>query len=131
MNSVIEKNGKKYDVSTLQLILGDQDFDVENEINPEYLLLCEAVDNPSTLPFLLADFYSIDLPEPDDFRLSLMRVQVDSDLRLGEDIQKHQQRAYVARIIEKIIFSELFLTLSMEEQGADGEGLVFLPEKDT
>lgn len=131
MNSFIEKNGKQYDVSTLQLILGDQDFDMKAEINSEYLLLCEAVDNPSILPYLLADFYSIDLPDPDDFRLSLMRVQVDSDLRLGEDIQKHQQRAYVARTIEKIIFSELFLTFSLEEQGSDGEGFVLLPEKDT
>ncbi len=131
MNSVIEKNGKQYNVSTLQLILGDQDFDQKAGISAEYLLFCEAVDNPSILPYLLADFYSIELPEPDDFRLSLMRVQVDSDLRLGEDIQKHQQRAYVARIIEKIIFSELYLTFSMDEEGADGEGVVGISEKDT
>ncbi|MDK2891617.1 hypothetical protein [Methanohalophilus sp.] len=121
MNSFIEKNGKQYNVSTLKLILGDQDFDLNAEIGAEYLLLCEAVDNPSILPYLLADFYSLDLPEPDDFRLSLMRVQVDSDLRLGEDIQKHQQRAYVARIIEKMLFSEIFLTFSVEEPGVDSD----------
>ena len=62
MNSVIEKNGKQYNISTLQLILGDQEFDAKAEISEEYLLFCEAVDNPSTLPYLLADFYSIDLP---------------------------------------------------------------------
>jgi len=131
MNSVIEKNGKRYNVATLQLILGDQDFDPQAEIGDEYLLLCEAVDNPSMLPYLLADFYSIDLPDPNDFRLSLLRLQVDSDLRLGEDIQKHQQRTYVSRIIEKIIFSELFLTFSVEEQGAENGSFVVLPGKDT
>lgn len=131
MNSPIEKNGKLYDLATLQLVMGTHDLNPQEKIDEEYLLLCEVVENPSMLPYMLADFYSLDLSEPDDFRLSLLRIQVDSDLRLGEDIQKHQQRSYVARIIEKLIFSELFLTFTVEEQGGEGEGFVTVPERGT
>ncbi|WP_406657264.1 hypothetical protein V7O62_01545 [Methanolobus sp. ZRKC2] len=47
--------------------------------------------------------------DEDAFRFSLIRIQIDSDLRMNEDIQKHQHRKYVARTIEKLMFSDILL----------------------
>jgi hypothetical protein len=42
-------------------------------------------------------------------RLSLIRVQVEAEMRMNEDIQRYQQRRYVAQVIEILLFNDLLL----------------------
>ncbi|KXS41787.1 MAG: hypothetical protein AWU59_1938 [Methanolobus sp. T82-4] len=79
------------------------------DLPEEVLLLCEVIDNPYLLPFYIETFYRMKIADEEAFRFSLIRVQIDSDLRVNEDIQKHQQRKYVVRTIEKLLYSDLLL----------------------
>ncbi len=123
MDEKVRMNGKGYSLDTLSLVTGDKDmgYDISG-VAKEYLLLCEVIDDPYALPFLLDRFNSMELPDPEAFRLSLMRIQVDSDLRINEDMEKHQHRAYVARTIEKLLYSEVLLEIARELDFTVDEG---------
>ena len=82
------------------------------DIANELLILCEVLDKPYKLPYLLEKCYSMKINDEQAFRFSLLRVQVDSDLRMHQDIQKHQQRSYVARTIEKLLYRDLMLEVA-------------------
>ena len=41
-----------------------------------------------------------------------MRVQIDSELRMNEDIQMHQRRKFAAQVIEKMLFGEVFIEMA-------------------
>ena len=110
INGNVTIEGKKYSLDILKLVTGKQDGKIEFEDVPkELLILCEILDEPYKLPYLLESYYSMKIGDEQAFRFSLLRVQVDSDLRMHEDIQKHQQRSYVARTIEKLLYRELML----------------------
>lgn len=47
--------------------------------------------------------------EREDLRMALIRVQIDSELRMQEDILRYQQRRYVAQVIEILLYKELLL----------------------
>ncbi|MEA1985171.1 MAG: hypothetical protein U9N13_05910 [Euryarchaeota archaeon] len=115
MDEKVRINEKGYSLDTLGLVTGDrnQGSDISG-VAQEYLLLCEVIDDPYALPYLLDRFNSMELPDPEAFRLSLIRIQVDSDLRINEDMEKHQHRAYVSRTIEKLLFSDVLLEIVRE-----------------
>lgn len=97
-------------MESLSLVIGRTDLHGMTESIPEEaLLLCEVIDNPQKLPFYIETFYRMKISDEDAFRFSLIRIQVDSDLRMNEDIQKHQHRKYISRTIEKLLFSEILL----------------------
>ncbi len=110
INGNITIEGKEYSSKILELIIGKKGDKVEFEsISQELLILCEVLDDPYKLPYFLETYYSMEISDEQAFRFSLLRVQVDSDLRMHEDIQKHQQRGYVARTIEKLLYRDLML----------------------
>lgn len=110
INGNVTIKGKKYSSDILELIIGKKGDKVEFEsISKELLILCEVLDDPYKLPYFLETYYSMEISNEQAFRFSLLRVQVDSDLRMHEDIQKHQQRSYVARTIEKLLYRDLML----------------------
>ncbi|MBN2488175.1 MAG: hypothetical protein JXA98_04020 [Methanosarcinaceae archaeon] len=112
MNDYVTIDGKNYSKEIIGLVTGNQNIDIELEKIPAcFLMLCEVIDNPYKLPYFLETFYSMDIDDENTFRFSLVRVQVDSDLRMNEDIQKHQQRRYVARTVEKLMYHEVMLEL--------------------
>ena len=131
MTNCVNIKGKDYSLDTLGLIVGTQNLKITNSFAEEYLLLCEVVDNPFILPFFLEIFYTMDIKDPENFRLALWRVQVDSDLRLGEDISKHQQRSYVTRTLERLLFSEVLLEVVEEPDTSDESGFLFNSGEDT
>ncbi|WP_129597398.1 hypothetical protein [Methanohalophilus profundi] len=131
MTNCVNIKGKDYSLDTLGLIVGTQNPEITNSFAEEYLLLCEVLDNPLILPFFLEKFYTMDLQDPENFRLALWRVQVDSDLRIGEDISKHQQRSYVTRTLEKLLFSEVLLEVVAEPDASDESGFLFTSWEDT
>jgi len=99
---------ENFSASDLELLTG---MDKVNETKPYIVLMARALHNPLRLPWLLKDICSLCLNEDElhDLRLALIRIQVDAELRMNEDIQKFQQRRYVAQVIEILIFQELML----------------------
>ena len=112
MNDYVTIDEKKYSKEILGLVTGNQNIDTELEkMQASFLLLCEVIDDPFKLPYFLETFYSMEIGDENTFRFSLIRIQVDSDLRMNEDIQKHQRRKYVARTIEKLMYQEIMLEM--------------------
>ena len=103
---------KKYSEKNLQLITGKKDISLNCEDIPEEMLfLSEVIEDPLKLPSLLDTFYNANIKNENAFHFALLRVQVDSDLRMHEDLQKYQQRKYVAETLEKLLYGELMLSV--------------------
>jgi len=100
-------------VDTLQLILGQASVEQGN-VPDEILLLAKAIDDPYCLPFIIEELDELEIGDEKMFRFALLRVQIDSELRMNEDIQMHQRRRYVAQVIEKMIFGELLIEIGAQ-----------------
>lgn len=112
---------KKYSEKNLQLITGKKDISSHyQDIPEEMLLLSEVIEDPHKLPYLLETFYTTPIKNEKAFHFALVRVQVDSDLRMHEDIQKYQQRKYVAETLEKLLYGELMLSVG-ENSGIEND----------
>ncbi len=97
-------------VDTLQLLLGQESVEQGN-VPDEILLLAKAIDDPGCLPFINEELDGLEIGDKKMFRLALLNVQIDSELRMDEDIQIHKQRRNVAQVIEKMIFGELLIEI--------------------
>ena len=112
---------KKYSEKNLQLITGKKDISLHVEDIPEeMLLLCEVIEDPRKLPYLLESFHTAQIKNEKAFHFALLRVQVDSDIRMHEDIQRYQQRKYVAETLEKLLYGELMLSVG-ENSGMEDD----------
>ncbi len=102
--------GENYSISDLELITGGD----SGEPNGPILLLAKALEDPLRLPRMIKQFCTLCLQgsEMEEFRLALIRVQIDADLKMHQDIQRYQQRRYVAQVIEILLFQELMLAPS-------------------
>jgi hypothetical protein len=109
--------GERYLANDLKLLSGEDEI---KEPKPFILLLARVLHQPMRLPWLLKDICTLCLGEEEmrDLRLALIRVQVEAELRMNEDIQRYQQRRYVAQVIEILLFQELLLApREPEEEG--------------
>ncbi len=111
----ISINNKKYSLDTLKLLTGHMELDID-EIPDNLLVIAEAVDWPDKLPYLIETIMSLKIVDPEKFRLILLRIQVDSELHINEDLQKYQKRLYVSQVIEKLLYGELFFEAGKEEE---------------
>ncbi|AKB27546.1 hypothetical protein MSSAC_0858 [Methanosarcina siciliae C2J] len=112
---------KRYSERNLQLITGKKDISLHTmDIPEEMLLLSEAIEDPKKLPYLLETFHTAQIKNEKAFHFALLRVQVDSDIRMHEDIQKYQQRKYVAETLEKLLYGELMLSVG-ENSGLEDD----------
>ncbi len=111
---------KKYSLETLKLLTGGQEMEITN-IPHSVLVIAEAVDGPDKLPYLLETIKSLEIEDMDKFRYVLLRVQIDSELHMNEDIQKYHKRLYVAQVIEKLLYGELFFEAGKDEEDEDDE----------
>jgi hypothetical protein len=100
-------------VDTLKLLLGQESVEQGN-VPGEILLLAKAIDDPYCLPFIIEEMDELEIEDENMFRFALLRVQIDSELRMNEDIQMHQRRRYVAQVIEKMIFGELLIEIGAQ-----------------
>jgi hypothetical protein len=110
--------GERYLASDLKLLSGEDEI---GEPKPYILLLARILRQPMRLPWLLKEICALCPGEEEmrDVRLALIRVQVEAELRMNEDIQRYQQRRYVAQVIEILLFQELLLApREPEEEGA-------------
>ena len=101
-------NGERYSSADLKLLTGE---DIVSNPKSHILLLAKILHNPMRLPWFLKDICGLCLNDEElkDLRLALIRVQVDAELRMNQDIQRYQQRRYVAQVIEILLFNELML----------------------
>ena len=98
---------KEISADTLQLLLGQESVEQGN-VADEILLLAKATDDPDCLPFIIEELDGLKIENEKMFRLALLNVQIDSELRMDENIQIQHRRRNVAQVIEKRIFGELF-----------------------
>jgi hypothetical protein len=117
MEYVIIKD-KKYSLETLRLLTGQQEMEIK-KIPHNVLAIAEAVDGPDKLPYLLETIKSLEIDDMEKFRYVLLRVQIDSELHMNEDIQKYHKRLYVSQVIEKLLYGELFFEVGKDEEEND------------
>ncbi len=108
MNDHVTINGERFLAEDLRLIAGEDEASEPKGFN---LLVARALKNPMRLPWLLKEICNLCLKEDEmrEMRLALIRVQVDAELRMNQDIQRYQQRRYVAQVMEILLFNELML----------------------
>ena len=106
---------ERYSTSDLITLTGEAEPGKPEE---HILLMAKALKDPLSLPGLLKDICSLELSKEKmrDLRLALIRVQIESELKMNEDIQRYQQRRYVAQVIEILLFRELLLAPSEPEE---------------
>lgn len=104
---------REISVDTLRLLLGPA-YVEQGNVPGEILLLAKAIDDPYCLPFIIEELDGLEIADEKMFRFALLRVQIDSELRMNEDIQMHQRRRYVAQVIEKMIFGELLIEIGAQ-----------------
>ena len=104
----ITMEGERYSSADLKLLIGEDEV---LEPKMHILMLAKILRNPMRLPWFLKDICNLCLNEEDlkDLRLALIRVQVDAELRMNQDIERYQQRRYVAQVVEILQFNELLL----------------------
>lgn len=108
MNNSITINNEKFSLEDLMLLTGEDEV---KEPKDHILLVARALHNPMRLPWLLKEICGLCIKEEEqrDMRLSLIRVQVEAELKMNQDIQRFQQRRYVAQVIEILLFNDLML----------------------
>lgn len=111
---------KKYSLKTLELLTGEKGIDIEN-VPKNILTIAEVVEDPDTLPFVIEKIKSLEIEDKEKFRFVLLRVQIDSHLHVNEDLEKYQKRLYVAQVIEKLLYGELFFEEGKEEEEDEEE----------
>ena len=111
-------NDKKYSLETLKLLTGQPEMEI-NKIPHSVLVIAEAVDGPDKLPYLLETIKSLEIDDMDTFRYVMLRVQIDSELHMNEDIEKYHKRLYVSQVIEKLLYGELFFEAGKDEDEDD------------
>ncbi len=111
MNNSITVNGENFSAHDLMLLTGTDEIKEPDQIKNYIMLVARALKNPMRLPWLLKDIFNLCIQEDDqrDMRLCLIRVQVEAELLMTQDIQGYQQRRYVAQVIEVLLFNELLL----------------------
>ena len=111
MNNSIIINGEKFCAEDLLLLTGENEIKEPERIKNYILLVARALGNPMRLPWFLKDIFSLCIKDDEqrDMRLCLIRVQVQAELMMTQDIQRYQQRRYVAQVIEILLFNELLL----------------------
>jgi hypothetical protein len=104
MNNKVKMHGKEFSRDTVEILAGKHG---KTKLDKAMLPILEAIDTPNELPFLIEEINS--LKATDEIRLALVRVQVQSELKMHEDLNKHQKRLYVAQTIEKMLWGDLMI----------------------
>jgi hypothetical protein len=106
---------EKYSVEDLETLTGEAR---PSEPKGYVLLLARVLKDPLSLPGMLKEICSLKLNDEErrDLRMALIRVQIESDLKMNEDIQRYQQRRYVSQVIEILLFKDLLLASGEPEE---------------
>lgn len=87
---------------TLEVLFGGS---IPKKIPKEINLMAECIDNPADLYKHIEDIATSKNIEK--YRFHLVRMQLESELRVRDDVDFHSKRLWVAQSIEKIVFGDL------------------------
>lgn len=75
---------------------------------PQLLIwIADVIDHPLKLPSNIERI--VKDKDIDDHRYHLVRMQLESELRIREDVDRHTNRLWVAQTIENIAFGDLLV----------------------
>ncbi len=100
----IEIDNKKISQRTLEVIKGEKGID---EIKEDWIPIAKALEYPEEFPFLLSDILKV--KKDVELRRALIRVQIDAQLRLNEDLDFYKKQLFAAESIEILLFRRLRL----------------------
>ncbi|MCD6383630.1 MAG: hypothetical protein J7L88_04140 [Thermoplasmata archaeon] len=103
MNDRIEISGRKYSKRVLRILTGGDNKSPTEDI----LLLARVFDNPTEFTYLLEDV--LKLKKLKRVRYALLRMQVECQLHMNEDMEGYSRWLWIARTIEKALFGSLLL----------------------
>jgi hypothetical protein len=108
-------DNEKYSVEDLETLTGEAKPDAPKGY---VLLLARVLKDPLSLPRRLKEICSLKLNDEErrDLRMALIRVQIESELKMNEDIQRYQQRRYVSQVIEILLYKDLLLASGEPEE---------------
>ncbi len=112
----IKIGNKFYSIVTLKVLTGEETIKPK-KINKNFLLIAEAIEDPNNFPFLLGGIYNI--AHEEEIRLGLARIQVDSKLKMKEDLEAYNTRLFVAETIEKLLFGDLLIEGDGERENGE------------
>jgi hypothetical protein len=98
-------------LKTLRTLYG---ADVPDKVPVIVELIAESIDRPETLPANIEKIATD--KDAEDYRFHLIRMQLESELRVREDVDYHSRRLWVAQTIEKVIFGDLKTEGSKKEE---------------
>ena len=96
---------------TLEVLCGGN---VPEEIPPTLELIRAAVDDPDTLTNNVQRI--VEDPSINDLRFHLIRMQIESEINMREDVDRHAKRLWVAQAIERLAFGDLKLEGTKSDQ---------------
>ena len=80
-------------------------------------IIAECLEHPKSMYLHIEEI--VEDPRIRDIRLHLVRVQMDSELHMRDDVDLHTHRLWVAQSIERIVFGGLMI--DGEKLGNDDE----------
>ncbi len=102
--SYVEIVGVTFKQHILDVIMGEEGAD---DLEEGWLPIAEALQYPERFPLLLNDI--LDVEKSSELRRALIRVQIDSQLRIDEDLDFYKKQLFAAESIEILLFRRLRL----------------------
>jgi hypothetical protein len=99
---------------TLEVLCGGI---MPEKVPPVLELIRAAVDDPGTLTYTVQTI--VEDPAIKDLRFHLVRMQIESEIRMREDVDHHAKRLWVSQTIERLAFGDLKLEGSKKDQDED------------
>jgi hypothetical protein len=84
--------------------------------------IAESLEKPDSMYLYIEEI--INSPGIEDHRIHLARIQIDSELHMRDDVDRHTQRLWAAQTIEKMVFGGLMVDgekLGDEEEDQDSQ----------
>ena len=101
----------------ISVLAGEKDSE---KIKDEWIPLAKALNDPEDLPYLLSEIK--DIEANDDLRWALIRIQINSQLKMKEDIDFYKRQLFAAKTIEILLFKRLRLKPLARERKKKEEG---------
>ncbi|MEF8874440.1 MAG: hypothetical protein V5A88_07205, partial [Candidatus Thermoplasmatota archaeon] len=102
--SYIDIDGVTFKQHTVEVIMGEEGTE---ELKEGWLPIAEALQYPERFSLLLDDI--LDVEKTSGLRRALIRVQIDSQLRIDEDIDFYKKQLFTAESIEILLYRRLRL----------------------
>lgn len=77
---------------------------VPSKIPPLLQKIAQVMDDPHSLTMMVEDI--VEDGDIEKYRYHLVRMQIESEIRMREDVDRHSKRLWAARTLETIAFGD-------------------------